>query len=109
MGGLFLDILVVYLIRALVRKWRQRGTSVWDLKDARIADISNRPTVLRCSVVELVYLYNVDDKNLSRMESVPFLWDSSANDYVRNHPRESSSAIRVNPSKPEVSVVVDED
>jgi hypothetical protein len=43
------------------------------------------------------------------MESVPFLLDSSANDYVRNHPRESPLATRVNPDKPEVSVVVDED
>lgn len=109
MGGLFLDILVVYLIRVLVRRWRQRGTSAWNLKEARIADISYRPTAWGCSFVELIYLYNVDDKNLARMESVPFLSDSSANGYVRNHPRESSLSIRVNPGKPEVSVVVDED
>jgi hypothetical protein len=67
MGGLLLDIFVVYLIRVLIRRWRQLGTSVWDLKEARIADISNRPTALGCSVVELVYSYNVDDKNLWRI------------------------------------------
>jgi hypothetical protein len=109
MGGLVVDIFVVYVIRALVRKWRQRGTSAWDLKEARIAEICHRPIALGCPVVELVYLYNVDDKNLARMESVQFLWDSSADDYVRNHPRESSLAIRVNPGKPEMSIVVDED
>jgi hypothetical protein len=109
MGGLFLDIFIVYLIRVLIRRWRQLGTSAWDLKEARIAGISSRPTVLGCPVVELIYSYNIADKNLWKMESVPFLSDSSANDYIRNHPRESSLAISVNPGKPEMSIVVDGD
>jgi hypothetical protein len=78
MGGLVVDIFAVYLIRALVRKWRRLGTSAWERTEGRIADISRRPIALGCLVIELVYLYNVDDKNLSRMESVPFLWNSSA-------------------------------
>jgi len=109
MSGLVVDVFVVYLIRVLVRKWRQRGTSVWEPKKTRIASISRRLMAWGCPIVELVYVYKVDDKTFSGMESIPFLWGSSAEDYVRRNPPESSLTIRVKPGEPEISIMRDED
>jgi hypothetical protein len=59
--------------------------------------------------VGVPYVYKVDDTTLSGMESIPFLWGSSAEDYVRRNPPESSLTVRVKPSEPEISIMRDED
>jgi hypothetical protein len=64
--------------------------------------------VLGCPVVELIYLYDVNDKALAGMESVPFLLEGSAEDYVERNPRDSSLTIRMKPGQPEVSIMAND-
>jgi hypothetical protein len=56
-----------------------------------------------------VYLYKIDDETYSGSESVPFVWRSSAEDYVRKHPQGSVLTVRVKPGDPETSIMRGED
>ena|SRR5947199_5656145 len=107
MIGWFLDIWVMYVLRALLRMWKRRGTSHWERRQAHVASIAFEPRVWGCDVVEIVYVYKIEGETYSATESVPFLWKSSAEDYIRRNPKDSMLHIRVNPSEPGVSVVRD--
>jgi hypothetical protein len=109
MGGLVLDIFVVYLLRVVVRTWRRRGTSEWTLQKANIENISCPLIAWGCPIAEVVYLYKIDDETYSGSESVPFIWRSSAEDYVRRHPQGSVLTVRVKPGDPETSIMRGED
>jgi hypothetical protein len=61
-----------------------------------------------CPIVEVVYLYKVCDETYSGSESIPFIWRSSAEDYVRMHPQGSVLTVRVKPGDPEMSIMHDE-
>jgi len=105
MGGLVLDIFVVYLLRVVVRTWRRRGTSEWTLLKANVESISCPLIAWGCPIAEVVYLYKIDDETYSGSESVPFIWRSSAEDYVRRHPQGSVLTVRVKPGDPETSIM----
>ena len=108
MGGLVIDVFLVYLFRTLLRKWRQRGTSQWEARKAQVASISS-PLVWGCPVVEVVYLYRINEETYSGLETVPFIWLSSAEDYVRRNPQQSILIARVKPGDPARSTIRNED
>lgn len=105
MGGLFVDVFVLYLIRILHRAWRKRGTSKWDLKQAKVVTISCPPAAYGCPVAETVYSYTLGDRTCRGSDDIPFIWRVSADEYVRKHPAESVLDVRVNPDEPEISMV----
>src|ERR1700744_1659154 len=105
MSGLVLDVFVVYLFRVLVRAWRRQGTSAWESREASIASISCPLITWGCPIAEVVYLYKIDNDTYSGSESIPFVWRSSAEEYVRRHPQGSILTVRVKPSEPEMSTV----
>lgn len=105
MGGLFLDIFVLYVVRVLIRFWKQRGTSGWVLQQANIECISRPLSAWGCPVAEIVYLYTIGDETYSGSDSIPFIWRSSAEDYVRRHPEGSTLLVRVKPDDPSISVL----
>ena|SRR5689334_1237998 len=105
MIGWFLDIWVVYVVRALLRIWKRRGTSRWERRQAQIASITFEPALWGCDVVEIVYIYKVENETYSATESVPFIWEGSAKDYTRRYPEKSMLAILVKPGDPEMSMI----
>lgn len=105
MGGLFVDIFVAYLVRILYQAWRRLGTSTWDLREAKVVSISRPPAAYGCPVVELVYSYEAGDRTCWGSADIPFIWRSSADDYVRKHAAESLLAVRVKPDDPDVSTL----
>lgn len=105
MGGLVLDIFVVYLLRVLVRTWKRRGTFGWTLQQASIESISCPLTTWGCPIAEVVCLYKIGDETYSGSDDIPFIWRSSAEDYVRRHPEGSTLLVRVKPGDPEISVL----
>ena len=109
MSGLILDIFVVYLFKVFVRAWRRRGTSEWELRKANIASISCPTTGWGCPVVEVVYVYKINDIPYSGSTDIPFIWRTSAEEYARRHPLASVLEVRVKPDDPEISVVRGED
>jgi hypothetical protein len=109
MGGLVLDIFVVYLFRALSRAWRLRGTSRWEPTKANIGSISCPLITWGCPVVEVVYVYKISNEIYSGLETIPFIWRSSAENYVSRNPEGSIVIVRVKPNDPGVSVMRCED
>jgi hypothetical protein len=105
MGGLVLDIFVVYLIRVLSRAWKQRGTAGWEPTKANIANISSPLITWGCPVVEVDYVYKINDEIYSGAETIPFIWQSSAQGYVQRNPKDSVVTVRIKPSAPETSVM----
>jgi len=105
MGGLVLDIFVVYLLRVLVRTWKRRGISEWPLQQASIESISCPLITWGCPIAEVVYLCKIGDETYSGSEDIPFIWSSSAEDYARRHPQGSVLVVRVKPGDPETSVM----
>jgi hypothetical protein len=105
MGGLVLDIFVLYLIRVLSCAWKHRGTAGWELTKANIASISSPLITWGCPVVEVVYVYKLNDEIYSGSETIPFIWRSSAEDYVQRNPKDSVVTVRLKPQAPEISVM----
>lgn len=104
MGVLVLDVIVVYLFKALRRMWGWRGTSAWVTRYAKITSIFCDSNLWGCPTVEVAYSYDVDGKTYWRSESIPFLCDSSAKGYLYRNPEGNLLKIRVNPNNPEMSV-----
>ncbi len=105
MGGLFIDIFVVYLVRILYRSRRRLGTSAWDLREAKVVSISRPPAGYGCPVVEVVYSYAESDRTCWGSADIPFIWRSSADDYVGRHPVGSVLVVRVKPGDPDISTL----
>ncbi|HKW24326.1 MAG TPA: hypothetical protein VJN48_01000 [Terriglobales bacterium] len=105
MGGFVVDIFVFYLIRTLHRAWTKRGTSTWELKQAKVVSISTSPPAYGCPVAEVVYSYTLVDRTFRGSDDIPFVWRGSADEYVRKHLPESVLDVRVNPEEPEISIV----
>ena len=104
LGGWFLDVLIVYLFRALRRAWTWRRTRFWPTKRAKITTISYRSGFGGCPLVEVVYTYEFDGTTYSICEDIPFFLHDSAQSYVYRHPEGSHLIVRVNPNNPEISV-----
>jgi hypothetical protein len=104
MGGLVLDVFIAYLLRVLMRMWRETRSSAWNLIEAEIATIS-APSAWGCPLVEVVYLYKHNDVEYSGLENLPFVSENSVARYFRDHPQGSMILVRVNALNPEVSVL----
>jgi hypothetical protein len=94
----------VYLFRRVKCEERLRGAVGWTPTIAKIVE-----TKILGGKVELLYTYQFGGGYFSNCETIDFFWSQSASDYVRLLDRFAWLAIRVNPSKPEESVVFDED
>ncbi len=100
MGGFVIDIFLVYVLRVLVRAWKRTRTSSWELLTARVAEASCPMMPLGCPVAEIVYVYVVLGETYSGLASVPFIWQSSADLYVQQHPPGALISVRVSQLAP---------
>jgi hypothetical protein len=94
----------VYLFRRAKRDERLRGAVGWTPTTAKIVE-----TKILSGKIELLYTYHFGGGYFSNGETIDFFWSQSASDYARRLDRFAWLTIRVNPSKPEESVIFDED
>ena len=103
MVGLFLDIVIEYLIRVIgraIKRYRSRG---WPTVRATVAS-SECPKSSGCNLAEVTYLYSVNGERYSGTNKKPFLSHDSAEEYVRHFVPGKEFTVRVKPDDPEVSV-----
>jgi hypothetical protein len=107
--GFVLDIFVEYLARQLVRLVRSWNARSWKIVKARITRSAYRAGGLGCAVADVAYTYEVNGRAYSAKNSVPFIFDMSARDYVAHYSPNTDLLTRVKPNDPNVSVVREND
>jgi hypothetical protein len=109
MVGWYLDVVVGYLIRIVIRGVRARGSSTWPVEKRRyqIHDVPLRR--MEDQSPRLAIRIRTKGTISLGVHRMPFLLRGSAEDYVARFPSSSDVVIRVKPGEPEVSLVYDED
>lgn len=104
MIGLYLDVVIEYLIRVIARTIKRRRSREWPSTKATVVS-SDCPKTSSCDLAEVVYLYRFKDERYSGTDQKPFLSQSSAKDYISHFPTGTEFDVRVKPDDPEVSIV----
>ena len=98
MGGLFLDIYVVYIVRLL---WRLVGlfrSRRWEKATATV--LGTRTNASLYSSVSVDYEYAVDGQKFADTFVKAFIWDSSAKAYADQFAKGMSFTVRIKPGLP---------
>lgn len=78
LSGLFIDVLIAYVIKLIIRLRRLRGSRNWRPVTAKIvASRFEDNWVWNCPTVHIVYTYQIDGQPYSGMDSKPFFFSSS--------------------------------
>ena len=110
MGGLVIDVWLAFVVKLILRFWRTRGCGKWQLVKARI-DSSHvgGGWVWNCPTTEIGYTYDIHGQTYSSIDTKPFLMDSSAKAYAERFERGQKPSVRVDPVRPERSVLRESD
>ncbi len=108
-SGWYVDILVGYLIRIIIRTIKARGSSTWPLEKAKVTGSRCDGAAYGGPVAEVTYAYHHEGEYCSGMHREPFLLRSSAEGYTARFPTDGDVIVRVKPGQPEMSVVCDDD
>jgi Protein of unknown function (DUF3592) len=109
MPGFILDIIIEYLVRILIRFIRAFRARAWLTERAKITSIGYRPGGFGCAVADLAYKYSFEGEPHEGTNANPFIWTSSAKDYSDQYCSGDEIIVRVNPKKPEASVMLEKD
>jgi hypothetical protein len=109
MGGLFLDIYVEFIVRVIIRLFKAWGAKSWPVVQAKVKSTHCRPGGFGCAVADIAYTYRVDGELYMGSDANPFVWTSSAKDYLENYPRDTELPVRVKPGSPDFAVLLQKD
>ena len=107
--GLFLDIHVEYLVRVIIRFFKHWNATSWRIVAAKITTTNYRQGGIGCAVADVSYKYEIESRAYTGTNSLPFISDRSAKDYVEHYTPGSEIVIRVKPDDLEFSVVRESD
>ena len=109
MVGWYLDIVVGYLIRLVIRLVRTRGSDAWLTEKAKVSASSCPSAPYGGPRAEVGYTYVHEGSYFSGMYRRGFILRSSAEDYAALFPADSDVVIRLKPGEPETSIIRDDD
>ena len=109
LSGWFVDILVVYLIRVVVRFVKARGSASWIVCKGTVTTSQRPRKEFGCELAEITYLYRMDGELYTGINQRPFLSSKLADIHVAWFPPGSEITVRVNPADHETSVVREAD
>jgi len=107
--GWYIDILIGYVIRAVIRLVKLRRSEGWSLEDAVVSSSTCPLAPSGGPVAEIGYTYNHAGGYYAGVHSEPFILRSSAEEYVARFAVGAHITIRVDPNRPEVSVLRQDD
>src|SRR5579864_7632011 len=102
--GLVIDVYVEYLFRVMVRFLKRWNARSWKVVTAKVTATGYR-SGFGCAVADLSYKYKFDGRAYTGTNSVPFIYDRSAKEYIEHYAPKSQIIIRVKPGDPGLSVV----
>jgi hypothetical protein len=109
MGGLVIDYLIVYVVKASLRLMKFWGSRRWPSTVAvvKVADPlfggRSYPTA------QITYTYKVGEQSFKGRNEKPFVSLKSAESYAAHFPPGSPIQIRLNPVNPIISVIRNND
>lgn len=107
MGGLVLDILVVFLIRTLANGFRHLRSAKWPTIKAKVfAACAEGSGGFGCAIAIVSYDYRVEGENYSGSYEEPCMSRSSAEDVARCYPKGKEITVRYHPHDPSRSVAL---
>jgi hypothetical protein len=109
LGGWYLDILIVYLIRYIVRIVKLHRSDGWPLKNAVVSSSRCPPASSGGPVAEIGYTYEHAGSYYAGLHREPFILRSSAEDYAARFITGNHIVIRVDPKRPEISILRQDD
>lgn len=104
MLGSYLNILLDYLFRVIMRQVQLRRSSSWPRVTATVNSSSLPNSSFSCTLAELSYVYKVDGEFYAGKFTRPFLRRSSGENYIASFPSGTNLLISVKPSEPSVSI-----
>jgi hypothetical protein len=107
MLGWYLDVLIEYLFRALIRVVRLMRSKSWPITKAKLLNVECPPAPYGCTVVVLTFEYCVADRKYSGIHKKPFLFTTSGEIYVSDLKKVQDLRVRVDPQDPSIAVFHD--
>jgi|SRR6185312_16965131 len=101
----YVDIVIGYLIRTLVRFFNLLRSKTWPVEKAEISNVILRKTGYGGPYTEFGYIYTHKGEYYSGVHRKAFMLRDSAEDYAARRLVGEVIAVRVNPTQPETSVV----
>lgn len=107
MLGWYLDEIIVFLYRVLVRRIREKRSRGWPSAHGKVVTSESQDVFY--PVAEVIYTYTADGKRYSGAHRRGFLFRNSAKEYADRFVPESELIVRYKPDQPTESVVWDKD
>src|SRR5260370_18032809 len=108
-SGWYVDILVGYLIRILIRTVTARGSGHWPLEKAKVTGSRCDDAAYGGPVGEITYAFTYEGEFCSGTHREPFLLSGSAEQYSARFPTVGDVIVRAKPGEPAMSTVPDVD
>jgi len=107
--GFFVDIYIEYLVRVMLRFIRACTVGAWPTVSAKIKSVGYRPGGFGCAVADLTYEYSFKSELYTGANANPFVMTASAKDYIKHYSEGGSVIVRVDPTRPHLSVMLERD
>jgi|SRR5271166_5853809 len=107
MIGWYLDVLVGYLIRTVIRFVRTLQSAKWPTEKGTVSSTTCPTAIVGGPVAEIGYTYVHDGEYYSGDHRKAFLLTGSVKDYVDQFVLGAQVYLRVNLAQPETSVFVE--
>jgi hypothetical protein len=101
MGGLVIDIILVYLFKSTVRMFHFFKSSGWERSKASFTNWTVVDPDLGCPSVKLHYEFSSNGSLTTGSDEIPFYMRWHAKTYAESLSRELHPIIRVNPKNPD--------
>ena len=106
MGGLFIDVLIAYVIKVIIRLGRVWRSRSWRPVTAKIvASRFDDNWVWNCPTIHIVYIYQIDGQTYNGTDSKPFLFSSNGEIDAECFKPGETATVRVDPHEPEKSIL----
>ncbi len=97
MGGLVIDIVVVFLAKSVYRAVLVVRSRRWERVEARVVESASRNPDMGCSFVQVHYRFGSNHDTLEDLDEIPFMLRTDAEAYARRLVPNTPIVVRVNP------------
>ena len=107
MLGWYLDVLIGYVVRSVIRFIRTFQSEKWPVEKGTVSSAICPAATYGGPIAEIGYTYIYNGEYYSGIHTKAFLLSDSAEDYVNGIIVGEQMPVRVNPAQPERSVLVE--